>query len=181
MMSKVTRADILTNPRWAGEVERYHTWPINRRQSVGEHTWQVMRIYWEIWGPMSSAVSSVILWHDAGELGTGDIPFPVKRNNPILKEEFDQLEIQVLMAMGVDTRKCVEGLKEEELLRIEVCDLIEMWEFGAAELARGNQMALPIVRDITLTLGGTLDEMSDQDQQLVLRYTSKQRFPNARD
>lgn len=173
-MSKITRADVLTNPRWAGEVERYHTWPVHRRQSVGAHTWQVMRIYWQIWGPMSAPISTHLLWHDAGELKAGDLPFPVKANDQVLKAAIDGIEDQALFEMaGKGARPY---LTKQETMQVKVCDLIEMWEFGMVELLFGNQLAQPIVDDIMRAIGEKLSEMPETDQVLVSRYINKPRL-----
>src|ERR1043166_2928788 len=96
----MTRDKVLTNARLAGQVTRYHTWPVHRQQSVGEHTWQVLRIYQQIWGSVEPEVTNYILWHDAGELVTGDPPFPFKRENPQFKESYRLAEGRAVHNMG---------------------------------------------------------------------------------
>jgi len=44
----ISRKSVLTNARFAGMVLRYHTWPTLQKQTVGDHTWQIFRIYWQI-------------------------------------------------------------------------------------------------------------------------------------
>src|SRR6267154_1716536 len=89
---KMTRDQVLTSARHAGTVRRYHTWPFHHQQNIGEHSWQIARIYFQIWGPLPPEVSTYFIWHDAGELVLGDLPFPVKKNNPHLKRECDFIE-----------------------------------------------------------------------------------------
>lgn len=158
------REDVTGATRLAGLVERYHTWPTLTRQTVGEHTWQVMRIYHEIFGPMSPAVSSHILWHDAPEVTTGDPPFPIKARNPELKRVYDRLD-------GEWTRRHVGHLPtigDEERGRIKICDNLEMWEHGLHEMALGNTYAEPIVtdtlaaaREIAAVLGSVVEARVD--------------------
>lgn len=145
----VSRFDVYNNPRWAGEVMRYHTWPTRRQQSVGEHTWQVMIIWFRLFGPLSAEESSCVLWHDAGELVLGDLPFPTKRDNPQLKVICDVIEEQAVV--GMMTIQPIQ-VSAQTLWRAKVCDLLEMYEFGLSELAQGNSLAVPIIDDIRESL-----------------------------
>jgi hypothetical protein len=81
----MNRDAIELSARTAGGVQRYHTWPVLRPQTVAEHTWNVMRIWWQVYGPMSPQVSTYLLWHDAGEGQAGDVQFGAKRRYPELK------------------------------------------------------------------------------------------------
>ena len=139
------RSQVLSNARFAGQTLRYHTWPIHRQQSVGEHTWQCCRIYWQIFGPLPPEASTYLIWHDAGELAVGDLPFPVKAQNPTLKAKIDWLEEEAVVRMGGPiSSKYDEVIKR----RAKCADLIEMWEMGHTELLLGNKFAKPIIDDI---------------------------------
>lgn len=133
--------DITTSSRLAGQVCRYHTWPTLQEQSNAEHSWQVARVYEALFGPPSAAVEQRIRWHDAGEIVTGDLPFPVKSKNPTIKTVVDTMERQAVVDFGVELAE----VSNEEKHRVKLCDLIEMWEFGTVELALGNRFAQPIV------------------------------------
>lgn len=139
----MTREEILIDGRFAGQIERYHTWSVHRKQSNGEHMWQQMRIWYLIWGPMPPQVSTRILWSDAGELQTGDLPFPVKAHHLEIKRIFDLLERTAVAAMGGD----LPELGEHDEARVKICDLIEMLEFGFVERNMGNLYAQPIIED----------------------------------
>jgi hypothetical protein len=135
-------ADQITGcQRFAGQVKRYHTWPVLREQTVAEHTWQIMRIYHSIFGEPSQDIYTFILYHDAGEIATGDLPFPVKMHNPDIKETMDLLEDRALERMKAPVVK----LEQMGKIHIKICDLLEMWEYGVQECAMGNQLAKPIV------------------------------------
>lgn len=166
----MNRQQVLATARLAGEVVRYHTWPTHRRQSVGEHTWQVLRIYWQIFGPPSPEVTTDILWHDAPELVTGDPPFPIKACNPALKAEYDRLEPRALADMG--GRRGVE-LTAYERRRIKCCDLLEMHEFGVQELRMGNEYARPIVSDTAAALDKLMEDLSADDLVRLRGYVSR--------
>ena len=136
---------IMASRRLAGRVRRYHTWPTIREQTVADHTWQVMRIYVELFGSPSPDVWEYILWHDSTEMHTGDIPFPVKRDNPELAAEICQLECRARQKMGIPYLDIPDPLK----LRAKLCDLLEMREFGLEEQMLGNGYAFPIVTRTT--------------------------------
>ena len=160
------RADILAVARLAGEVVRYHTWPMHHRQTVGEHTWQVMRIYWQIWGPLPPSLTTYFIWHDAGELATGDIPFPVKAHNPNLKAEMDKLEEVSVLHMGGAT----VTLDLLSKVRAKACDLLDMHECGRVEMSMGNRFAQPIVEDTFSAIEKL--PLSREDANAVFKYLS---------
>lgn len=161
-----TRYDVVSSPRLAGQLLRYHTWPVLHRQSNGEHTWQVMRIYTQIWGSMLPEVSAHILWDDAGEMVTGDLPFPVKKNNLELRKIVKVLEAEALSGMGV-SQPLLHPVAEA---RIKVADLLEMWEFGLHELALGNQFGRPIADDTYAAAWSLVGRELAPDTPLVRRY-----------
>lgn len=160
---------MLADPRFAGEVKRYHTWPCLQVQTVASHTWHVMRIYWQLFGPMPPVVSTHLLWHDAGELRAGDLPFPVKANNPKLKAEIERLELDTLAGMQVK----LPPLSEREKVRCKLCDLLEMYDFGLVERALGNSMSAPIIDDINLTVGVLVRNLPKQERQPIWDYMMK--------
>jgi hypothetical protein len=167
-----THEDIYTNARFAGQVERYHTWPVLRRESNGEHTWQVMRIWWQIFGPLNPDESTYVIWHDAGELYTGDLPGMIKRDEPSLKPPLDRLERQAITNMG--GRYNPDGVDERTRLRAKACDLIDVWEFGHSELAQGNRFARPIVAFASEGLAALYVKLAEADVALIAAYLHKQ-------
>ena len=148
--------------RYAGLVKRYHTWPVIREQTVAEHTWHVLRIYDQLFGLPSVNLVRAVMYHDVGEVKTGDAPFPVKRENPDLKAAYDRIE--------ADHRgKLLEGADPEskitakEYRRLKMCDLLEMWEYGVEEQAKGNTFAQPIIYrtlEVVYQLCATEDEIA---------------------
>src|SRR5215469_12622922 len=78
--------------RLSGQLQRYHTWPTIGIQTVGEHCWQILRIYLSVAEAPSLDIIRYIVFHDVGETATGDLPYPVKAKNPVLKEEVDVIE-----------------------------------------------------------------------------------------
>ncbi len=153
----MTPDDITTSARLAGLVKRYHTWPVLTTQSVGEHSWQVFRIYYELFGEVPTETAHHIMFHDCGELVTGDPPYPIKANNPPLKAVCDVLESIAMEQMGL----AIYELEGEEILRVKICHMIEMAEFGLHEVTLGNEYGRPIYdrcRDAALAIASGLDE-----------------------
>lgn len=128
---------VRTDPRLAGEVLRYHVWPHIRQQSVGEHCWQLLRLTLKLWPEVPKHVMEYIVHHDTGEIAVGDIPFPVKRNNPALKQIMDELEQKALADMSLSLPK----LSDIEHRTLKYIELLEMAEWGMGELRRGNEFA----------------------------------------
>ena len=162
----MNRKDVLSNARYAGGVIRYHAWQVLQRQSVGEHTWQCLRIWFQIWGAPSSTVTTYFIWHDAGELVTGDIPFPVKMLDKRLKEIMDEKETDAVLDMGGE----LVELMPEDCVRVKICDLIEMHEFGIQELRLGNEFGQPIIDDTYNAICDKMQQLDANDQKLVYSY-----------
>lgn len=154
--------DVTANLRFAGLVKRYHTWPVLREQTVAEHTWHVLRIYDQLFGLPSVAVVRAVMYHDVGEICTGDAPFPVKRQNPDLKVAYDRVEAKHrLKLLGDDPELAVTN---DELRMLKICDLVEMWEFGMEEYLKGNNLAIPIIdRTKQFALGLCANPLEDMN------------------
>lgn len=140
-----TRESIRTDPRMAGAVRRYHTWPTIQTQTVAEASWNVARILMMIWDGATAPAIGHALMNDCGELLTGDLPFPVKRDNPELKKMISDLETQSFREQGILELAEPHNMAILWQKRVKICDMLEMWEFGLVELAMGNQYAHPIV------------------------------------
>lgn len=135
--------DVTKNLRFAGLVKRYHTWPVLREQTVADHTWHVLRIYDKLFGLSSVDLVRAALYHDIGEVRTGDAPFPVKRDNPDLKAAYNRVERE--HRVGLLTYDPEQLVSDDEIRKLKICDLVEMWEFGMEETLMGNNLAVPIV------------------------------------
>lgn len=135
----------------AGLVKRYACWPTLTTQTVGEHCWQVLRIYMEIFGAPSPEVTFTIVHHDTAELVVGDPPFPTKMNNPVLKQLYDKMEVTANQDI---LGQQMPYIRDEERTKIKICDLLDMWEFGLHEKKLGNQYAQPIIDDTQKVIYG---------------------------
>lgn len=156
------------DPRLAGQVPRYHTWPHLRGQSIAEHSWQVVRIIWAIMPDAPMALIKQAMFHDIGEVGTGDPPYPVKAKNPVLKKEMDRLErdvwLQMCLPWGLPAPRAIHLCAEGDLTGVlKIAEWIDCWEWALHELSLGNRHA-QLVREraygqiVTILLGVTLSE-----------------------
>jgi 5'-deoxynucleotidase YfbR-like HD superfamily hydrolase len=151
-------------------VRRYHTWPVIYDQTVGEHSWNVMRLHYEIFHNLPSHVAIYILYHDAGELKVGDPPYPIKRNNPALKQEMDRVEEEALRELGIT----LPDLTNYEKLRVKLCDALDCKEYAFEELAMGNTTFEVVIDRIDELVNGSLaQKLDDYDLLCLNMYTSK--------
>lgn len=163
------RKDVVQSARLAGCVKRYHTWPTLTTQTVAEHTWHVMRIWWALFGPPSREVTTYLLWHDAGELATGDVPYPVKKDEPEVGAIFCRIEKEAVRKMGGPYDAAL-GLSERDRQRAKICDLLEMYEFGLQEARMGNSYAEPIVDAVKTDLIERVKKLTLEDADRVAWY-----------
>lgn len=142
---------IYKSKRIAGSVTRWHTWPTITTQTVADHTYHVMRIYHELFaGHMEfewiDTIVAHILMHDMGEQKVGDLPYPIKKNDPILAE---RVAIQEDEALGIQEWPPHGKIGEDEKTAIKICDLLEMAEFARHEVSLGNTYAGPVFVRVT--------------------------------
>lgn len=168
----IQNEDILTSPRMGGSVQRYHTWPTIQRQTVADHTFHVLRIYWHLFGEVSPEACAYLIFHDVPEVVVGDPPHPIKLHNPPLKYIYDGLEDAALEDMiGEELAMRVVGeVTDLERVRMKMCDLLEMAEFAAVETMMGNRAAAPIFEKIDAALRGL--PSSEYDRARVQWYWS---------
>lgn len=142
------------DPRLAGEIARYHTWPTIGQQTCANHQWNVARILLAIWPEAPRALIVEALFHDVGEMATGDIPYPVKKNNPRLKDVCDPIEKDCRTDMwepwGVPLD--MEIIGEIEIVVLKIADYLDMWEFALLEAEKGNRHAQTIINHIELSI-----------------------------
>lgn len=131
--------NVINDPRIAGGVERYHTWPRLTRQQCDAHSMQNMRILLAIWPEAPRHLLIHCLTHDLGELRTGDVPYPVKRESHEVKREFDRMEKDAHLAMCIPwSVPAPISLQPEEGRVFKLAEMIEMWEWGLHERLLGN-------------------------------------------
>lgn len=167
--------EVITNieqdPRHAGQIERYHTWPTHRRQSVGEHSWQVMRIMMTISMSMCTAkMMHYAVLHDVGEMA-GDVPWPGKRNSTALKECMDVAEHNIRAGMTEWWgQPALPLLTEQERDFFKMCECIEMWEFGLQERSMGNRYGTVVAQRMLLAACEYSDRLPTAIAAAASRY-----------
>lgn len=146
---------VRTDTRLAGQVKRYHTWPCITEQNIAEHTWDVLRIMYFIWTYLPPPVAKHVMFHDCGELRTGDLPYPIKRLHPPVKKLMDELEEQSLKDQGVDCPTISKGWAA----RVKIAHTIEMMEFAMHELSLGNRYAAYVANRMQQYLKEQLNDL----------------------
>lgn len=165
--------NIEKDPRVAGEIRRYHTWKVHHQQSVGEHTWQVMRIMMTIdAGMCTTKLMRYAMLHDVGEMA-GDIPWPGKRNDPVLKERHDIAELKIHTAMsGRWGLPMLPTLSPTERNFFKMCENLEMWEFGLQERSMGNRYATVVASRMLVAAMEHYEKMPAEVRAATKRYVA---------
>jgi hypothetical protein len=175
---------IVMDLRLAGTVERYHTWPTIRRQTVAEHTWQLLRVYTCLFGPPDQETFLYIMFHDSGEIITGDPPYPVKRNNPELRRRFQEVEDKAKTSQSAFWGFNIP-LECKMAKHAKIAELIEMAEEGMVETTLGSRFGWTVaVRTLDAAyamLGAFTPEEARAIRAYVLRrlnFFMQQQFPD---
>ena len=145
----------------AGRVMRYHAAPIDKKQSVGEHSWGVAVCILELWPHCSKDLLIHAVMHDVAEVHTGDVPSPVKQANKVVKQTFDDLEDDALEILEVD----LPDLNGCDRRRLKIADCLEGMKYCERRILAGDNAAIP-VRDRYIVylsnLGFNVKEMCDE-------------------
>jgi 5'-deoxynucleotidase YfbR-like HD superfamily hydrolase len=122
----------------SGFVERMHTVPTNRTHTVAEHVYGSLLIAMEICkfhkmtpGP----ILETLLYHDAPEVWTGDIPAPIKRVDEQIRERLDILEAKFYKSNGIGLRE----LGPSEHIVVKASDTLDLAFTCFHERRRGNR------------------------------------------
>jgi 5'-deoxynucleotidase YfbR-like HD superfamily hydrolase len=144
------------DPRRAGVIERYHAQTHVSRQTVGEHTWQVLRILTTIWPDIPKHVLIYAIYHDIAEGVTGDAPYTLKLGDARIKKLMDESEniayAEIQKHWNIPD---LPSLSDDEKKIFKACELIEMAEYAMYEMNLGNKYAkvvyyrlAPRIRDV---------------------------------
>lgn len=171
----ITNEQMHRSQRLAGMVKRYHDHPTLREQTVAEHSWHVARIWLSIFGrgvydESTARVLAFIVHHDSGEFGVGDLPFPVKKNNPDLKVVMDRVEEASLRRLGVSHVPILDFEKDQ----VKISELVEMAEFGLHETRLGSAYGAMITQDTLDVVRGMLAGTSLTRQVRVREYVLRE-------
>lgn len=137
-------------------VPRWTTIPTIRKQSVGEHSFQVAVI--AVWlleamhgielesSEEASGIVAAAVFHDEAEAVTGDLPSPLKR---ALRGSIETFEAQI----GADLR-----LPDRVAALLKLADLLEALLFIREEQSMGNGMLTAVYKDVYDNLHRAFDD-----------------------
>jgi 5'-deoxynucleotidase YfbR-like HD superfamily hydrolase len=136
----VEQLERLYKLREAASVERFHTARTLRRQSVGEHSFNVAMIIQAIAPGVRKNALLGALYHDLPEIATGDIPAPVKWANPTLRAVLGRIENETKKGLGLEVE-----LSDAEVHILQWADMFELLLWAYEEYNMGNQFALQLI------------------------------------
>lgn len=114
------------------EVKRWHTRTTIKTQNNAEHQWRVAIIAELIEPTISKATLLHALTHDCFEHLTGDIPYPVKQNNPALGFQIKGAENHFAELLDLPKPS------PEEVNVVKVADRLCAFLFALQESTMGN-------------------------------------------
>lgn len=133
--------------RAAGYVRRWHTVAhVTRDQNDAEHSAQALSLLLMLHPLPSISMVKVMLWHDMGELGVGDVPaYPALRNNPDLRQAYKSAESRFISENFQRLNVALGDLSDDEHQWIRECDLLELCLFCNDQIQNGNHHFAPIL------------------------------------
>jgi 5'-deoxynucleotidase YfbR-like HD superfamily hydrolase len=130
------------DPRHAGHIKRYHTYPHLGEQEVAEHSWNNARILLAIYPDAPRHLLIHCIVHDIPEIGSGDIPMYAKRNSPDLKRNVDVIERNTYLNMALPWYlPPMQELTKFEHAVFKLVESIEIFEWAWRQYNMGNKYA----------------------------------------
>lgn len=131
--------DRLTTLYNAGDVQRLHTVRTLHPHSVAEHVYGSMAIAVELCKlnqvPSVGLILQVLLYHDAPEVYTGDVPAPVKRESRELAHGLEMMEDRFY----ADTQIDMPSLNAKEYDIVKASDTLDLMFKCVREAQLGNK------------------------------------------
>lgn len=131
----------VTLMRDAADVARYHTKRTIRQQTIGQHSFNMLTLLLKVLPGARRELLLSCVFHDLPELITGDVPAPVKRAHPDLKDMLDRAEWGIGAPLYRDFL-----LTEEEIDLLKWADRMELVLWCLEEVRYGNTFAVDTVR-----------------------------------
>lgn len=123
--------ELTKSHRASGKVKRWHTeWTV-KEQTISDHVYNMIRIYYHIFGVPKAEDFERLILHDVEERTFGDWPH-WEAEGTIAAKAKHELEVQTRRMLGIPD---YVGFPTS---RIRVCDWIEAMEFMADEVLLGN-------------------------------------------
>jgi 5'-deoxynucleotidase YfbR-like HD superfamily hydrolase len=117
----------------SGHIKRCHTQPGPAYQTTGHHSFEVALLLEYIYPDCTKAALLRALTHDSAELVTGDVPAPVKRDNPVLAQALADAEAAFDRLHGIDY-----DLAPIEHRAVKLADMLSLLLFSRHQQAMGN-------------------------------------------
>ncbi len=123
--------------RASGHVARWHTLQHVNRQTDAEHSAQALSLLLLLHPDPSVNLIKSLLWHDSAERVCGDMPAPIKRENPELSAHYEAAEMS-FFEIHPTVIDAMTKLTEDERLWLKAVDVLELLLYCHDEIAMGN-------------------------------------------
>lgn len=146
-MEDTSKALSIIGARSGGKVERCHAIPHIGSYSNAAHSWGVAMLMFKLWPEDFPRLAYACLAHDIPESWTGDIPAPVMRHVPGLKERIGQVEDLLMERLNLPH---FNHLAPEDHAKLKACDWLEFYLWCREQGEFGNAYAYEGQKEIEL-------------------------------
>lgn len=161
--------DNIIQSRAGGTVERCHGIPHHGSYSNASHSWGVAMLMHYLYPEDFPHLGAVCLAHDVPEGWTGDIPAPVLRYFPRVKQELAPVEAKLCRSLGLPVE---DELSASDYDKLKVCDRLEFYLWCRGQVDRGNSLVNAALLEITKYLDQSILPPPARDVWIHLRTTS---------
>lgn len=153
--------------RAGGAVRRAHGLRQIGDYNVAEHSWGVAMLILQLWPEDFERLAAPALVHDIAEAWVGDIPAPVCKYVPAIKQAAEVLERRCEQRLGIPLHT---HLTPELTLKLKMADCLEFYLWCREQLYLGNQFAKEPLEEVrrylyTLALDDRAKELFEALEQ----------------
>jgi 5'-deoxynucleotidase YfbR-like HD superfamily hydrolase len=132
--------------REGGQTQRCHTMQFIGQYNIAIHSYNALSLLLLLHEEPSINLIKAVLWHDAPERWTGDVPTPAKLASPMLWNVLASLEERILSNLGIGA--LFKDLAAGEKEWLDAVDLLELFIWGKEQVEFGNRTVRPMNEQI---------------------------------
>lgn len=156
--------------REAGHTQRCHTMQYIGTYNVAMHCYNALSLLFVLYpGEPSPNLVKALLWHDAPERWTGDVPTTAKRAYLPLNKALHELEEMILTKLGIT--EIFTRLNEIEIKWLHAIDLLELFMWTKEQEELGNKSLKTMNQQIMKIFQERKDNIPAEVQQFLDKFT----------
>lgn len=161
---------------FSGRVKRCHILPTITQDNCAGHSWGVAKHLHFLNPNCRKELILAGIFHDSGEIKTGDFPWTMKTEYPLIAE-IDVAETRKFILDNIPLGSELLNLTQEEDLLLSLADMLDFYDYCDYEVSLGNtlmQVKKQRSREVLIYLLQKFEDIDSPLYESVLKYVTEQ-------